>query len=150
MRRVTFFLLLMVLYSWVGSAGSELTVKGLQYPRIVARFHRFGQTSAIPPTPIYTPSRWGIFSVSTVMVLATSNGQDGGWLGNLAYTNGSGAGNASAPPYILGMLQNPGGIAQGITVVVQEPNRPLTFSTSSQGNISGSKYNVFIVVEQIQ
>jgi len=48
------------------------------------------------------------------------------------------------------MLQNPGGIAQGVTVVVQEPNRPLTFSTSSTGDVSGSKYDVFIVVERIQ
>jgi len=84
------------------------------------------------------------------MILATSNGQDGGWFGSLAFTNGRGAGNAGAPPYVLGMLQNPGGIAQGVTVVVQEPNRPLTFSTSSTGDVSGSKYDVFIVVERIQ
>jgi hypothetical protein len=59
MRRPTICLLVMVLWSWVGSVGQDAPVKGLQYPRIVARFHRYNHSHPIEPISIYTPKHLG-------------------------------------------------------------------------------------------
>lgn len=119
----------------------------LTTPRIVATFERLGLTAELPPTTIYTPKTWGTFRISIVMVGTLANGTNASWIGAIRFTDGSGP-------------NGPDGFGAGLYTVSRETavsafpirakaGKPLKFSVTSSGDTSGSKYNVWVVVEQL-
>jgi hypothetical protein len=143
MRRSTCCLLVILFGSWLSSFGQS-TPK-LTSPKIVATFERIGQTAEIPPTVIYTPPKWGTFRVSMVMVLTVGNGSSGAWGPLLYFYDGSGKNQGGGATVNTNVPQ---------TAVVEFPIRahagkPLTFTVVPGLDTSGSKYNVWVVVEQL-
>jgi len=140
----TCHLLVLLLLSWSSSFGQN--APKLTTPRIVATFERIGLTTGLPETTIYTPKNWGTFRVSIVMVGTVSNQQDGTWSGELHFTDGAGEN-----PYPSFTVQLGTSIPQ--TAVADFPIRakagkPIKFEVSSYIG-QGSKYNVWVVVEQL-
>jgi hypothetical protein len=73
--------------SWSSSLGQNAPM--LAYPKIVATFHRIGQTAEISPTTIYTPKNWGTFRISIVMVGTVAQGTSSDfWAGGVLFTDG--------------------------------------------------------------
>jgi hypothetical protein len=143
MRRSTFCLLVVLFGSWLSSFGQN--PPKLTSPKIVATFERLGQTAEIPVTNIYTPPKWGTFRISIVMVLTKANGdQSGVWGGEFQFTNAAGVFNISTElssgNHGTSPIDSPFRAKAGV---------PMTFSTVSNGYTSGSKYNVWVVVEQL-
>ena len=144
MRRSTCFLLVMLFGSWLSSFGQH--APRFTSPRIVATFERLGQTADIPPTTIYTPQDWGTFRVSFVMVLTVANESDNGsWGPVLQFDDGSGTN------YGAGELLP---VTTRRTVGSQFPFRakagkPLKFSVLHANGTLDTKYNVWVVVEQL-
>ena len=140
MRNATFCLLVVLLGSWSSSVGQS--APKFTSPRIVATFERLGQTAEILPTTIY--KHWGTFRISVVMVLTASNGNGASWDGLISYTDGSGL---SVPEdRLFTGFRN--------TAPVEFPFRqgagiPIRVSVQADGDTSGSRYNVWVVVEQL-
>jgi|SRR5580704_1657491 hypothetical protein len=142
--------LLVVLFGSLSSSLGQSAPRKLMYPRIVARFARFGQTGNIGPTTIYTPKELGTYRCSLVMVLTKANGiSNSYWAGGILVKDGSGQ---HGPDFPFGNalytdVRN--------TLVYEFPFRaeagqPIQVEVkSSFGNTEGSKYNVFFVVEQL-
>jgi hypothetical protein len=53
MRKSTCCVLVMLFGSWLSSLGQS--APKATFPRVVATFHQYGLTDALPPTTIYTP-----------------------------------------------------------------------------------------------
>jgi hypothetical protein len=144
MRRATCFLLVILCGSWLSGLGQS--APKLTSPRIVATFERLGQTAAIPPTTIYTPKKWGTFRVSFVMVVTVANKNDNGaWGPLLQFTDGSGT-NVGGGEIIPANVR--GTVGSGFPFRAKA-GKPLIFSTGSGDDTSGTKYNVWVVVEQL-
>jgi hypothetical protein len=144
MRRSTCCLLVLLFGCWLSSFGQS--APKLTSPKIVATFQRLGLTADLPPTTIYTPKNWGTFRVSIVMVDTVSNDRDGLWVGELQFTNGAGDEPFAAFSVLL-QTQRPQ------TAVADFPIRaaagkPIKFSVAGY-RTEGTKYNVWIVVEQL-
>jgi hypothetical protein len=79
------------------------------------------------------------------MVLTEANGiTDAGWIGGVLFTNrGGGTG--------VGMNLRADILGSGDGTVTEraKAGEPITLDVSSSGNIQNSKYNVFVVVEQL-
>jgi hypothetical protein len=144
MRR-TCYLLVVLFGAWSSSLGQS--APKFTTPQIVATFHRLGQTAEIPPTTIYTPKNWGTFRISIVMVGTVASGQNGTWAGVVDFKDGAGdnTGTAFSAQLVSEVKQ---------TVFAEFPIRaearkPIKFSVTGYGSPQGSKYNVWVVVEQL-
>jgi len=146
MRNATCCLLLVLFGSWSNSLGQN--APKLTSPQIVATFERLGQTAAIPPTTIYTPKEWGTFRVSIVMVLTATAGTTGEfWYGELQFVNAAGVNCCEA--YSVALPSKGLGSAFGEFPISAKAGTPIKFSVQRAGDNSGSKYNVWVVVEQL-
>jgi hypothetical protein len=144
MRRATILSLIFLAVSWVSGFGQS--APKFTSPKIVATFQRLNRTTEIHPTAIYKPSSWGMFRVSVVIVAIKANGEgNGGWQPILVATDGGGSYEQDGPR----VSTNVQGTAAGEFLVRAKPGAPLFFYVSSGGDTSGSKYNVFVVVEQL-
>jgi hypothetical protein len=145
MRRATFFLLVFLCGSWVSSFGQH---RPTYAPQVVATFQRLNQTTEIKPITLYTPPTWGMFRASVVMVLTEANGNQGPfWAGRFRFTDAIGS-DPFFPETALGVVEPN-------SVFAEAPFRakagtPIKFSVTSQsGDTSNTKYNVFVVLEQL-
>jgi hypothetical protein len=107
-----------------------------------------GQTKEIKPVTIYTPPQWGTFRISIIMILTVANGNNGPlWAGRVRFTDAIGV-DPWFPEAALSTVEP-------ISTFTEGPFRakagtPIRFSVSSQnGDTSNTKYNVFVVVEQL-
>jgi hypothetical protein len=148
MRRSTCCLLAILFGSWLSSFAQS--APRLTSPKIVATFERIGQTAEIPPTIIYTPKKWGTFRISIVMVGTEASGNgDAAWTGNLQFWDGAGE---NQPPYTYYMeLQTDIRETASAEIPIRaRAGKPIKFSVGSiNGSTEGSKYNVWVVVEQL-
>jgi hypothetical protein len=147
MRRATFFLLVFLCGSWSVSLGQH--APKFTTPRIVATFERFGLTAPMPLTTIYTPKSWGTFRISVVMVGTVANGTANPyWLGSLQITDGAGENSPCAcDAFLFTQFRE---TSSGEFAIRAKAGKPIKFSvTAPLGGTSGSKYNVFVVVEQL-
>jgi hypothetical protein len=143
MRNATFCLLVVLLGSWSSSLGQS--APNFRSPRIVATFERLGQTAEIPPTTIYTPKHWGTFRISVVMVLTASNGNSAAsWDGLIRFKDAAGRSVPEARLF-TGSLNT----ASQEFPFREKAGLPIKFSVSADGDTSGSRYNVWVVVEQL-
>ena len=111
----------------------------------MATFQRLKQTAEIPPTTIYTPKNWGTFGISIVMVgtVATGNGY---WAGELLFDDGAGKDN----PFDFAAFLNTDIRRTGVAEFPfrAKTAKPIRFQVKSSGT-AGSKYNAWVVVEQL-
>lgn len=143
MRRLTCCLLLALFGSWLSSFGQS--TPQLTSPKIVATFERLGLTNGMKQVTIYTPPQWGTFRISVVMVLTAPAGTTGEfWYGYLQFVNAAGVN-----VYSVALPSKTLGSAFGELPVRAKAGTPIKFSVQPAGDNSGSKYNVWIVVEQL-
>ena len=134
--------------SW--SSSFSQNAPKLTTPRIVATFERLGLTAELPPIAIYTPKTWGTFRISVVMVGTVANGQyNSYWLGGLQFADGAGENFPSVNNFAatLTALNRSTGVTE--FPIRAKAGKPLKFSVTSVGDTSGTKYNVWVVVEQL-
>jgi hypothetical protein len=147
MRRPTFLLLILLSVSWASNFGQSAAPK-LTSPIIVATFERLGQTTRIAPTTIYTPLDWGTFRVSIVMVGTVANGHNSGdWTGQVQFTDG--AGKDFETFFSVNLQTVNRGTAAAEFPIRAAPGKPIKFLVRHNNRIGGSKYNVWVVVEQL-
>jgi hypothetical protein len=143
MRRSTCCLLVLLFGSWL--SGSGQSAPRLTSPKIVATFERLGLTNGMKTVRIYTPPQWGTFRVSVVMVSTAPAGSNGEfWYGYLQYVNAAGPNQ-----YSVALQSTVLGSAFGDFPIRAKAGTPIKFSVQPAGDNSGSKYNVWIVVEQL-
>ena len=149
MRRSTCCLLVVLFGSWLSSFGQK--APKFTTPQIVATFQRLNQTADISPTTIYTPANWGTFRISIVMVGTVANGMgnNASWVGGVQFTDGAGE-NAPDYPFDAELFTITRQTAVAEFPIRAKAGRPIKFSViSPYGGTEGSKYNVFVVVEQL-
>ena len=145
MRRIC--CLLVVLFgSWSSSIGQS--APKFTTPRIVATFERLGQTGSISPITIYMPKKWGTFRCSLVMVLTEANGGEAFWQGGLLVKDGSGQ-HGPDSPFGTSLTTNARNTIVFDFPFRAEAGQPIQVEVEPTGNTSGSKYNVWVVVEQL-
>jgi hypothetical protein len=144
MRRSTCCLLVVLFGSWLSSFGQS--APKLTSPKIVATFQRLGLTADLPPTTIYTPKNWGTFRVSIVMVGTVANQRDGVWVGELQFTNG--AGDEPFANFLVRLETTRLQTDDGDFPIRAAAGKPIKFSVVGY-RAEGTKYNVWVVVEQL-
>jgi hypothetical protein len=144
MRRSTCCLLVVLCASWLSSFGQG--APKLTSPKIVATFQRLGLTADLPPTTIYTPKNWGTFRVSIVMVDTIPNDRDGLWVGELQFTDGAGENLGRSFSVLLETSIER--TAAGDFPIRAAAGKPIKFSVVGY-RTEGSKYNVWVVMEQL-
>jgi len=148
MRKATCCLLVVLFGSWSSSLGQS--APKFSTPRIVATFERLRQTGEIPSTTIYTPKHWGTFRVSTVMVGIVGNGQQYSyWDSAIQFIDGAGKNPPTYYPFVTELNTNAQQTTYGEYIIRANAGKPITFSVKSFGVTEGSKYNVWVVVEQL-
>src|SRR5579885_1744483 len=147
MRNATLCLAVVLLGSWTSTFAQGKPK--FTSPQIVATFQRFGLTANLPTTTIYTPKKWGTFRISVVMVGTVANGQiNPYWEGSLAFTDGAGENGpySTRDAFLYTDIRRTGAVEFPIRA---KAGKPLKFSVTSEGDTSGTKYNVWVVVEQL-
>jgi hypothetical protein len=144
MRNATFCSLVVLVGSWSSSVGQS--APNVTFPRVVAKFARMAQTGEISPTIIYTPKNWGTFRISLIMVLTVGNGNQGStWNGVTRFTNGGG--KFAEPSLSLSTTIRTSGAVE--TPLRAKAGVPITVEVTSSGDTQNSKYNIWVVVEQL-
>jgi hypothetical protein len=118
---------------------------------IVKRFHLYNQTGPIGPVVVYTPKHGGMFRVNTFVVTTVGNGETGaGICERLSFTNKFGSSQVSPTNagYCAGAAQA-GDTIEGTIPIADEGGKQITFSVFASEDISGAKYNVTIIVEEL-
>jgi hypothetical protein len=147
MRRKTIYLMVVLLVSSVDGVSQSATKRAPTgtLPRVVATVRLFHQTGPISPTKIFTPEKWGVYRLSAVGVVTAAAG-DGYWSGGFQWTDGGG--NESTACLTMFTLFT-GSYSCNSFAFRDLSGKPLTYSVNQNGDTSGSKYNLFIVVEQL-
>jgi hypothetical protein len=146
MRNATCCLLVVLFGSWSSSLGQN--APKFTTPQIVATFQRLGQTAEIPPTTIYTPKNWATFRVSIVMVETVGTGNQATWAGRIQFTDGAGENSGIPFEAQLDVFSRTTAVAE--FPIRAKAGKPLIFSVVPDGGDQrGSKYNVWVVVEQL-
>jgi hypothetical protein len=116
------------------------------FPRVVARLNLLNRTKEVGPATLYTPNSSGVFRVSIVMTVTVGNGVPGTWNSALFYVPLTGLNQqsfscsiSSAQPFSDG-IQAPFSAAK---------DNPITVSITGSW-ISGSQYNAYIILEQLE
>jgi hypothetical protein len=148
MRNTTLCLLAVMLGSVAQGFGQEAAThpSNTNLPRVVATFKRWNQDHEISPRTIFTPKGFGVYRISIVVVVTAGSPEDGPyWLFNLNWSDGSQRGQYSLQPVSSHETQ-----WYGVDFPMRDlPRKPITFNVERNGDTKGSKYNVFVVVEQI-
>jgi hypothetical protein len=147
MRRSTCCLLVVLLGSWLSSLGQS--APKFTTPQIVATFQRLNQTNEIKPVTIYTPQRWGTFRISIVMVGTIANGDNGAfWGGGVQFEDASG-GNGGFIPFGVQLYTQQRNTTSTEFPIRAKAGKPIKLVVLKSGNTDGTKYNVWVVVEQL-
>ena len=147
MRNATCCLLVVLFGSWSSSLGQS--APKFTSPQIVATFERLGQTADIPPTTIYTPRKWGTFRISIVMVGIEANGTfNTDWETQVHFTDANGE-NVPCSVCEVDLALDRRRNSVGEFPIRAKAGAPIKVSVTSQGNTQNTKYNVWVVVEQL-
>ncbi len=120
-------------------------------PHIVKRFHLYNQTGAIGPITIYTPrhGHGAMFGVNTFMVITAGNGEQGDLCGYLGFTDRVGSTQIRAVTSSCALAGQAGYVEEGTIPIADEGGNPLALEVYGYGNVSGAKYDVGVVVEEL-
>lgn len=143
MPKATICLLAFLLVSGVSDRAQSTTPVTLTYPTIVANVALTDQTTAIHPTPIFTPSVSGLYRMSGYTEKAGCDGK--AWQAYFLWTDDTGYPQSS-------QFINPGGcsVSTGTVTVRGVAGKPLSFSVHDIGGSGATPYGIFITVEQLQ
>jgi hypothetical protein len=135
--------LLLLLISSPVSFGENPGSAAKNLPQIVGRFKRIHQTDAIPATVLFTPRSSGLFRISGTFLLRTAAG-DGIWHVLLSWKDNKNRGWLIADVKSGGLtpLNNP-------WVFAAHAGEPVTLTITPQGDVSGSVYDAFYVIERL-
>jgi hypothetical protein len=132
------------------------------FPRVVAKVAITGRTSAIPATTLLTPASNALYRVSAYGVVTVPNGNTAFWHLKLNWTddygsencyNGTQQGTSCTLLKINSNWENFGQYRwgqQGAWVVRANAGTPLSYSMADVGGATGSTYDLFLTVEQIE
>jgi hypothetical protein len=136
---------LLVILAGLSSVGFGQTAVPSGLPKVVATFQSLNQTGTIQIHTLFTPPEEGLYRVTVVMIVTVGNGQqDSDWQLTLSWTDENGR-----EGYILPVdTQSP--TSQATTIPIHDLRGiPIDGGVISTGQTSGSKYDVFVVIEQI-
>jgi hypothetical protein len=135
---------MVILGSWTGFGQAPTKPT---FPHVVATFKRWNQTAPIPTKDLFTPKSFGVYRYSYVFVLTSTCGSDTAqWVGHIEVVDGGGSDGSGSFLLNCNVLN----VWEYTNPFRQVSGRPVRFSVTSQnGDTSGSKYNVFVVIEQI-
>jgi hypothetical protein len=118
------------------------------YPCVVSATTLTKQTHAIPLTTLYTPVVEGTFRITAYLTTGkpTSTGPEE-WEGHFLWNDGLRTGH-----WGLATATNPGTSAGNATIIVHAiADQPIEYRTDLvDGTIGGQRYDLYIVVEQLQ
>jgi hypothetical protein len=120
------------------------------FPRVVARLNLFNRTKAIGPETLYTPSKAGVFRISVAMVCTVANPKtDGYWSSEVIWQNETGqAGPLSVADVFVQSIQYSPNSQPFVFDAMT--GYPLVFQITPHGDTSGSQYNAYIILEQLE
>src|SRR5579872_5236385 len=148
MRRAVICVLLIELLSVLAGVCQERAVKSATnaagFPHVVAKVSRWQQTEPIKSTTLFTPKGFGLYRVSVVGVVTTPGGS-GSWIVAVDWSDSGGQQEIT----FSGQSNSVGDFVQSTLPFRDLAGVPISFSVTSNGDTAGSKYNLFIVVEQI-
>jgi hypothetical protein len=121
------------------------------FPRVVARLNLFNRTKPIGPQTLYTPQHSGVFRISGAMACTIPNGQTQAyWLTEVTWTNEVGLN----PPIGFSIVYT---TQAGSSVFLNNPfvfnatgGTPISISTAPNLDTSGTQYNAYIILEQLE
>jgi hypothetical protein len=120
------------------------------FPRVVAKLNLFNRTKSLGPQTLYVPKQSGVFRISAAIVCTIANNVEStDWAVSPGYTNevGLNGGNpiASVPANFVSSSYN----FYAPLIFNSSSNTPITIVISGPDN-TGSQYNVYIVLEQLE
>ncbi len=114
-------------------------------PRVVATFKRTNQAGPISMQTIFTPPDTGIYRITVVIVVTAGNGQQGSdWEPTFEWEDENGDENYLIPIPTQSTTEGSSSLS-----IHDLRGKPIKGGVVSSGDTSGSKYDVFVVVEQI-
>jgi hypothetical protein len=132
------------------------------FPKVVAKVAITGRTTAIPIKTLLTPTANGLYRVSAYSVVTVPNGNTAFWHLKLNWTddygsencyNGTVSGVTCSLLAINSNWENYGEYRwghQGAWVVRANAGTPLSYSMVDVGGATGSTYDLFLTVEQLE
>jgi hypothetical protein len=118
-------------------------------PVIVATYKRIGLTGKVGPVKLYTPTQWGTFRVSFILVLTKANGNpEPYWEGSVNFHDGAGN-NSQRYPFGLGLGTEKRHTVSEDLPIRSAPLWPISVTVTPSGDVSNTEYNMFVVVEQL-
>jgi len=124
-----------------GATGAQTT-----FPRVVKTFYLCDLTDALPATTVFTPTKTGVYRITLLIEVTQGNGQGfSAWQVTIGWDNGYHGGKSlswDAPVQVTESTF----VEQTDRVMV---DKPITISSSSLGDVSGTKYGVKVIVEQL-
>jgi hypothetical protein len=129
-------------------------------PKVVAKVAVKGRTSGIPETKLLTPASNALYRVSGYGVVTVPNGNTAFWVLQLNWTDDYGPENCyngtqqGIPCPLLTINSNWENYgqyrwAQQTWVVRANAGTPLSYSMVDDGGATGSTYDLFLTVEQL-
>jgi hypothetical protein len=125
---------------------------GQAFPVVVAKAKRTNVTVPIAKTTLFTPAVDGTFRISVYMVTTVGNGNPNtAWQSTLAWSDD--AGNWSDTAFVAVFTAKPQNSCCTLSNVTIEAKAgtPISYSVHSVGGeTSGTTYEIFVTVEQLQ
>jgi hypothetical protein len=115
------------------------------FPKVVAVFHRCNQTDTIPTAPIFTPKAGGLFRFTIYgEILKAASDKDAYWSDTFTFTN-----HVGEETFNFVMPASPVTTSLFGSTIWDREGFPISVGVNSVGDVSGSEYNITIVVEEL-
>jgi len=119
------------------------------FPRVVARVNLLQRTKALGPETLYTPTKSGLFRVSGALNCTVGNDdQIAAWSAVVFWVNEIGSNQLQVVSVAVNTPQT--GVSPYQVVFNASKGQPITLSVVSSFDTSGSQYNAYIVLEQLE
>jgi hypothetical protein len=156
MRKTVLCVILVLFSATIASSNSHRSL-----PKVVSKVAIKGRSTAIPQTTLVTPASNALYRVSAYGVVTVPNGNTAFWNLELNWTEEYGAENCyngtqqGVPCSLLTINSNWENYgeyrwAQQTWVVRANAGTPLSYSMVDVGGATGSKYDLFLTVEQLE
>lgn len=152
MRRIVCLLVAVMLGSVCFGQTTKDAMQNPGFPRVVAALNLLDQTNAVGPVTLYTPTESGVFRISGTMVCTISNGKSNTyWNTRVTWANENGHNNptrfADVATYTIGSSLPSSGSP---FVFNANGGSAINITTSRTFDTSGSQYNAYIILEQLE
>ena len=146
MKKTMGCLLLVLMVSSVTSfaEGARHDVRVNNPTEIVGKLVKIGQTEQISDTVVFTSKSTGLFRATVLFMITTNNTGNGYWQTRLAWKDIKNRARTvfNAPSFKEGTHQS-------TLIFAAQGGVPVQLSVVPFGNVTGSVYDVFVVVERL-